>query len=404
MRNMKTNENDKLGFTRREFLSSAACTAAMAGVGSAMGAAEDLTALSTFPDWAVKRIEDGLRRYRAWKGADLTVAFPLVTDLHSHGVGFEVPVKWGDSRSHVLFQRAIAREVGADFLANLGDLDLDIDTNPGTAIPAKEQVEGVIDGFRKVYGGESRPVVFALGNHDHAKKQFSSKQFGDAFNRGIGRLGEHGAVLSDCGSWGYLDFPEKKFRAVFLNSSDEGYVGYSKAQLQFFADTLMTTPEGWHVAAMEHVSMPYEFARWRRFCEPLGANRTGILETIAEDFANRRGDLVENFFTPPVKGSYKGIRWDFSQSKAHFVGWFMGHSHTENHVAIAGVNYTIRPGYGTVPKDCLCGGQRDPKDQWVFQRSSDMMIDLVAVKPAERRVHVFRFGRGGDESELEYVY
>jgi hypothetical protein len=33
-----------------------------------------------------------------------------------------------------------------------------------------------------------------------------------------------------------------------------------------------------------------------------------------------------------------------------------------------------------------------------------MMIDLVAVKPEKRVVHVFRFGYGGPESELEYKY
>ena len=398
-----SNRNEA-SLTRREFLVSSTCAATVMGVQQIFGVPEDLTEWRSFPEWAVRRIEDGLRRYRAWKGTDVVFSFPLVTDLHSHGAGFDLPVKWGDSRSHVLFQRAIAHEVGSDFLANLGDLDLDINTDPGTAIPAQEQINGVVDGFRKVYGGESRPIVFTLGNHDHAKKQFTSQQFGDAFNRYIGRLEEHGAVLSKCGSWGYLDFPEKEIRVVFLNSSDEGYIGYSKEQLQFFADALMSTPDNWHVAAMEHVSMPYLHARWRRFCEPLGGNRTGILETIAEDFANHRGDLVENFFTPPVKGSYKGIKWDYSRSKAHFIGWFMGHSHTENHVEIAKVHYTIRPGYGMVPPDCLCGGQRDPKDHRVFERSSDMMIDLVAVKPAIRRVHVFRFGRGGDESELDYAY
>ena len=47
---------------------------------------------------------------------------------------------------------------------------------------------------------------------------------------------------------------------------------------------------------------------------------------------------------------------------------------------------------------------RDSKVHIVFQRTADMMIDLVAVKPALRQVHVFRFGCGGPRSEQEYTF
>lgn len=30
--------------------------------------------------------------------------------------------------------------------------------------------------------------------------------------------------------------------------------------------------------------------------------------------------------------------------------------------AIGGVNYTLLPGYGTVPRDCITGVARDPKE------------------------------------------
>jgi len=62
----------------------------------------------------VKIIGDGVARYRAWKGGDETVAFPLITD---------------------------------------------------------------------VYEKETLPALFCVGNHDHAKQRYTSKQFGDTFNR-----------------------------------------------------------------------------------------------------------------------------------------------------------------------------------------------------------------------------
>ena len=35
------------------------------------------------PDWAAGEIREGVTRYRAWKGEDAAVAFPLVTDGQS---------------------------------------------------------------------------------------------------------------------------------------------------------------------------------------------------------------------------------------------------------------------------------------------------------------------------------
>ena len=49
-------------------------------------------------------------------------------------------------------------------------------------------------------------------------------------------------------------------------------------------------------------------------------------------------------------------------------------------------------------------GARCPKIELKFNRARDMMIDLVAVKPAKRAVHVFRFGCGGPKSELAFTY
>ena len=61
-------------------------------------------------------------------------------------------------------------------------------------------------------------------------------------------------------------------------------------------------------------------------------------------------------------------------------------------------------GYGTTPRDCIVMGARCPKIELKFNRSRDMMIDLVSVKPSKRVVHVFRFGCGGPKSELEFTY
>ena len=401
-----------MNMNRREFIGSGAAfvsAQAVGGFGAFAAEAKPWARVDgvQLPPWALAAIDDGLARYLRWRGSDLAVSFPLVTDLHSHEPGGRAADDWSDSKKHVLFQRAVAQAADCDFLANLGDMDFDVDILGD--VPDWSRVQPVIDDFVKVYGRETKPVLFAMGNHDHAKRRWSSKQFGDTFNRGINAPHGHELHLSACGTWGYLDLPAKKFRAVFLNTSDEGYLGISREQMQFLSDALSSAPEGWHVAVMQHANIPDFIARWRRGIEDGNFKRSGIEIQLIEDFANRRGDLVQGWKRPPIKDQYDGIRWNFSQAKASLVGVFQGHLHAESFLKYAKVPYVIRPGYGTIPWDCRCAEWRDVKrnpvtGEFIFDRRKAMMVDLVAVKPLKREVHVFRFGFGGPESELEYGY
>lgn len=394
---------------RREFCGGVAAFATLGGKSVAAEGQEDWATVDgmALPDWAIRQIEDGLRRYLNWKGGDQTVAFPLITDIHSHEPGLGEKPNWADAKSHILFQRAIARAVGGDFLVNLGDMDFDVDILGG--VPDWKVVQGVIDGCVAAYANEARPCLFAVGNHDHAKGRFTSRQFGDTFNRGVNGSRARLMHLSECGTWGYLDLAEKRFRAVFLNTSDEGYLGFSVPQLQFLADALKSAPEGWSVAVLQHSNIPAFIARWRRFIGPSDTKRSELESQIIEDFANHRGNLVQGFHNPPIRGEFGGVRWDYSKSSASLAGVFQGHLHAESYLKYGRVPYVIRPGYGSVEVDCRCGEWRDPKrdeatGRRIFSTARSMMIDLVAVKPLRREVHVFRFGFGGPGSELEYAY
>ena len=388
--------------SRRSFIGTAAATAVATRLDATSTPCWTVDGIQ-LPKWAVEAIRSGVARYMAWRGDDETVAFPLITDIHSHAPGLKTdPVDWNDTKSHVLLQRAIAQAADADFLANLGDMDFDV--NILGAAPEWKDVQPVIDGFVKVYEKESKPVLFCLGNHDHARGRYTSRQFGDTFNRGVTQKNGHKTVLSECGTWGYYDIPAKKFRAIFLNTSDEGYGGFSRGQLQFLADAFASAPAGWHAIVLQHIQTPGLMGHWRRFLGDAPLKREGIFMQIVDDFAHRRGGLVQGFHNPPITGEYDKIKWDFSGTKASFAGAFFGHTHLEAHMEIDGVNWVTRPGYGTVPADCPAMGARDPKRELAFKRTQDMMIDLVAIKPAKGLVHVFRFGCGGPASELEYTY
>ena len=131
---------------RRAFCGGMAAFAAFAGRTAVADVAHRRMTVNgvELPDWAVRQIEDGLARYRVWKGSDVTVAFQLITDMHSHAPGLGPQPNWSDAKSHVLFQRAIAQATGADFLANLGDMDFDV--NILGSAPDWTKVQPVIDG------------------------------------------------------------------------------------------------------------------------------------------------------------------------------------------------------------------------------------------------------------------
>lgn len=80
--------------TRRQFISGSLASAALLARGDVTASVDGFA----FPDWAVRQIDDGVRRYFDWKGADETVAFPLITDVHSKVFGLPDPNDWRDPK------------------------------------------------------------------------------------------------------------------------------------------------------------------------------------------------------------------------------------------------------------------------------------------------------------------
>lgn len=360
------------------------------------------------PGWAVARINEGMRRFLSWKGEDAVVTFPVMADFHSLSPELKEPPDWDDPKRHCLYLRKIAELTEADFIANLGDIDLDM----GFKDRPMGDIQLAMDNFRKLLKPESKPILNSMGNHDTARGKITPEVFGQFFNRELND-NKPGVkiVYGACNSWGYYDIPEKKFRMIFLNTNDErngkrGFIGFSRRQLQFLADSLASAPDGWNVAIMQHTNPVSLMCNWRR-CLQNGTDtqRSEIEQMIVEDFANRRGDIRQGWnWTKESIGSFDGIRWDFRKAGANLVGIFQGHAHCESFLKYAKVPYVCHPGLGTVPPDCRCGEWRDPKRDPSFDRAHDMMIDLVAVKYRTREVAVFRFGCGGPKSELRYCY
>lgn len=335
--------------------------------------AATLPAMKTFaqssadglPAWANAQIDEAVARYKAWKGADETVSLTLMTDVHSYLTVVPEKPLFSNSRYHTLFAYAAARRAGCDFMVDCGDHDYDNrKPSPEEALKRMAVTETLYRTFTE------KPVLFAMGNHDHGPRTpgktpaqtITSALFGDTFNAMAEKNGFK-VVFGENRSWGYYDVPGKKFRAIFCNTSDEGYYGFSASQIAFVAQALERMPEGWTAALFGHFCVFAEIGHWK-----------GGGAKIP------RGDAFIALLQKFVKARPNAL-----------AGYFCGDSHYDNELEWRGVNWTVFQGYGGVSDQSLPWGAR----RLLFSRAKSMLFDIVAFKPAKGTFRIFRVGAGG---------
>ncbi|MDO4574157.1 MAG: hypothetical protein Q4D98_02965 [Planctomycetia bacterium] len=333
------------------------------------------------PVWVSEQTDETLARFEAWKGDDLVVVFPYVTDIHSRRVDLDL-ADVSDPKVHVTYALRAAEKFHADFFADLGDIELEM-------VPKNnEEIQIRLASQEAIYQNATLPVVFSMGNHDHGKgRVVSSADYGKRFN-GLAAKRGITLVLGPDSDYGYYDVPGKKCRVFFLNTSDDGYYGYSREQLQFVADNLRME-EGWTAVVVQHFCVQTEIGHWKSLPDTKARRQDLFLH------------LVEAFVAGQC-GEEDGVRWDFTSNRnTRFAGCFFGDSHFDHHLFKNGVAYTISQGYGGISLKEL------PDDRAVvtpFNRSRTMLVDVVAIKPEKRQVKIFRIGAGGKDRDREYTY
>ncbi len=349
------------------------------------GADADKTPKPTLPDWATAQIDETFARFQEWKGDDVVFSFPTITDVHSPSPKIEIPINWSDSKTHIFFMKAIGAKFGSDFIADLGDMGLDSSwTKPQDVAQARLKTNALL------YADSPIPVIFALGNHDHNSSgdyYVTSEEFGATFTAESKRRG----LAMQTGpkdDYGFVDFPAKKCRLVFLNTSDEKYYGYSRAQLQFLADSLASTPTDYTVTIIEHFCVLFDIGHW-----------TNCMDSKA--FRDKLCMKIFDAFVAGTDGTEDEVSWNFSKRGPGALSCvFHGDSHFDHHAQINGVNYAITQGYGGCDPTKMAPGAVRRE----FNRGETMLIDVVAVKPEKREVRIFRVGIGGAEADRGFNF
>ena len=322
--------------------------------------------LTSDDGFVMPQIEEAAARYKAWKGDDETVTFPILTDIHTAG---------RFSYKHVGYAARGAEAFGYDFMTLLGDIGLN-------AFPATQDslyADSVIANTRAGMDEYDGVYLYAAGNHDwdggagrHLNQEFLSETFQKPWlERAGGNL-----HLVPGKVYGWYDVPGKDFRVIFLNSQGtetiDKYYYFDPEQLDWLDSLLAETPATTTVLILVHYT-PVHIGRW--------TTTHPELHTL---------DANEKLMALLTKHSAKG----------NLTGLFSGDSHTNFLEIHDGVNYYTTQGYGWVSPDLMLPGTTHA----FFDYRQMMCVDVVSVKPAKREVASFRIGAGGKDYDVVFNY
>lgn len=145
-----------------------------------------------------------------------------------------------------------------------------------TEVTKEEAVED-IEQCRNKFKNQVVPAIWLRGNHDtngYVGERISKEE---AYNLIANKNVENGAVINNAdpyGNYGYVDFADKKVRLIFVNTSDNDFMGLkavsdpantadhischnvSATQLQWIADNALSfTESGWKVIFVSHLPL-----------------------------------------------------------------------------------------------------------------------------------------------------
>jgi hypothetical protein len=196
------------------------------------------------------------------------------------------------------------------------------------------------------------PWITVVGNHDagNTDSTATSGTKEQVFEKIVNPTLQYAEVDSST-SYYYKDFNDKKIRVIVLNSSDlpnelidsnhfavsRGVVNcYSNEQIEWFVNTLNTTPTEYHVVILTHVSPSYLEADMNiPFQNDVIASQhfgeAGAYPSIIPDIIQAwiDGDVISKTYSSNVVNLPNIIiEHDFStRGNGVFVGYFCGHLH-----------------------------------------------------------------------------
>lgn len=335
--------------------------------GKRYGVGKGLKTFIQDPPYVKEEIAKAAERFKEWKGDDMVVVFPILTDIHAHH---------RDSYRHIGYAAQGADAFGYDFMALLGDIGL----NLGLSHESKKHVKDVIDATRAEMDKFDGVFLYTPGNHDWDAGEgdyHSDEFFQETFQKPALKHAGKNLHLTPGRVYCYYDVPKKHTRVILLNSCGTGTQGgtyyiFDDEQLQWLCDLLDNTPDDTDIIVFAHY-MPHPIGRWHNTPAP---------------------------YTKAANEKLMAILARYKAAGKQISGLYCGDSHVNTAVKEDGVNYYLTQSLGGVSPESMMDGTTHV---W-FDQILETCCDVVAVKPDKNEVRSFRIGAGGEDFDLAFDY
>lgn len=350
-------------------------------------------------------------RFQKWKGNDECLVFPLISDIHTYV---------GDNAKYKGIDYCIATDgvFGYNFIGHLGDFG-PANSSSLTYEQEKEILQRVSRCFNK-YNGR---IFFAHGNHDNDYSASLGFRMSDIANYmaqpTFNRFNDEFDINYEHHCF-FRDYVKLKTRIMVVNTTDKdvatgGEYGMSDEQLTWIYNTLLSVPTGYCVVILEHFC-PIKIGEWNSYISDTdyayGADQELIgyvkmLEAFASHTSATYGSRYFDFTNVPSNTCLVGVFCGDSHFDANLhknetltVKKKVGGDNVNFDINGNGVNWLITQSYGIVSPTEI--------PSWAtytsFDYSSQLLIDVVAIKPKRRIFKVFRIGAGGNDRDREFIF
>ena len=310
------------------------------------------------------------------------MVFSLLADIHIHP---EQPEKMLHFKHTLENIKAVHERCNIDALFYLGDIAFVNSVMKGSYW-TEEIVDRELMSLKNNFYECNENSFFVAGNHDGVNACSANPK--NWYDKMIDTT-KVNAVENE--GYFYVDFPNKKVRAVCLMDSCKeeftgtNFLGYYPKQLQWLADTALNIPEGYKVIVFCHI----------------------MLETKRNiDRLTNSNDLAGIFNAFCEKGKYESenVSADFThRNEGEIVALFGGHGHVRWAGRVGDIpflqiqtpsNLMHMPQY----EESWCANL--PEDWESVEREmhtlSEDLWDTVIYNTKENKMYVIRFGAGED--------
>lgn len=310
---------------------------------------------------------------------DTTCAFAFITDTHNC-MDYTERAFYSIDRINEHYPLSFTC-LGGDYLCN------NVNTTKEEAATQLQELMDAIDDFKM-----KSSTMVVIGNHDT-----NSFGFGESLNHKeihdiIMNRNLNNFVMNkddENSLYCYMDIPDTKIRAIFLDSSDYGgkFFTFGNKQINWFANIALDVPDSqWGVVVFSHaLPISSKLAEHRVFggqaiWEILCAFKNGTAYSASET----KGDM-----------SYD-VSCDFThKGEGDVIAYFVGHNHADRKTMIDGIRAISTLGAnGENMGGGLCDdGKFYPK---VLGSALESAFSIFTINRTKRQINFIRCGAGKD--------